>query len=58
MLQELAKAVVGTAILPIAIAIDVLTLPLISTEDREPSTPKIVKRISKNLGKAVDAATK
>ncbi len=58
MLQELAKAIVGTALLPAAIAIDLLSLPLISTEDREASTPKIAKSICKNLEKAAGVTSK
>lgn len=52
MLGNLIKAVVGVALLPVAVVIDVATIPWISIEDREATSPKIAKAVVKNIERA------
>lgn len=52
MFKALGQAVAGMALLPVAVAIDVLTIPIIANEDRESSTYKVAKSIVKNVEKA------
>lgn len=53
MLGKLLKAAVGTALLPVAVAVDVITIPVIANGDRESSTAKIGSAVIKNLEDAV-----
>jgi hypothetical protein len=49
MVGKLFQAVVGTVLLPVAVVIDIATIPWIANDDRKPSSPKIAKSIVKNI---------
>lgn len=53
MLKNLLKATVGTVLLPVGVAIDLVTLPALMVDDRDSSTAKIGKAIIRNVERAV-----
>ena len=54
MFKNLMKAVVGTALLPVDVAKDVVTLGGLLTDDDEPATVKRLGQVGKNLDRAID----
>ena len=54
MFDSLLKAVVGTALLPVAVAVDVATLVVVPEGEVGQATGKTLGDIGKNLDKATD----